>query len=261
MSGSDFWTSVAGSMNTFQSFSNTGDWYETVECLSDTCAAAIRNVASHSEIICADVGSGFCQGLRGIIGFLNFKHRIQTKWYAYEPDHAIAGIVQDKIIGGLRLQFDTGLVSATPSIDKFHEQIRGHVALVSFMHSTYYIDRLCDYLDYCLDDILREQGSIVILQMANDSPFYVLDEFRPRNGCEDLLRRFPQAKITERRMRFSLPEFVMRDDRFLWSAYTFLSNGRPDHTRFQTFLRKFIDVFGGEQEVDLRDEVLVIQRR
>lgn len=246
-------------MSCFQSHANNEDWFATICALANVAGQFVAATKSGpDEVICADIGAGFCYSLRDLIGLVHFQTRIPTYWYAYEPDNDLVNIISAKTLPDKSRPRLPGLASVTSKLPELLDQCRNTCSVVTLMHSVYYCQDAVSLVQTCLDDLLVQNGAVILLQLNEQSPFYLFDEFRPPNRTYSLTSAFPQTRVVSRSMRFHIIEEIARNTEFQRHMYALMSRGRTDIPDFQTFSARFVDVFGKNKIVDLCDEILII---
>ena len=261
MSAFDFWHNSGTALCTFQAHANNEDWFSTQTALAATVARALaRCCRSGADCVCADIGSGFCANLRDMIGLLHFHHHVSSQWHAYEPDAEIVELIRAKT---LRLTSGTetlsGLFSITSRLEDFFGMLRHRCTVVTLIHSIYYHEDAPALVRRCFDDLLIPGGSVVILQLAEDSPFHVLDDCRPRNGTYAIASAFPDVTIEDRTMRFRFPPATIRNSCFQREMFSLMLRGYPPISRLDDFAEQFERVFGDNRVVDLHDQIVTIR--
>lgn len=206
-----------------------------------------------------DYGCGFAHSLRDIINILLWKHSLSTKWYAYDPDAKIIELLSSKLWSPAtrNVQFP-GIIKYTSSLGEIYADARNSLDCVLFMHSIYFVDNASSCIEYCFEKLLNKSGYILLLTLAEDSPFYVLDEFSPDNGTYLLSKFFNIDRKVSRTMHFSIPEELLKDEVFIGQMFQLMSRGRAPSSLFDRFRLGFCERFSGA--VSMRDEITVLRR-
>jgi len=259
----DFWQQGGSAMCAFQAFANKEDWFSTLSAFADLIHQARRSLSGPKQSLHgADIGSGFCYGLRHVIGLLHFRHRLLTYWDAFEPDREITNVVAQKTLKPRVSEtlLGPGLRSLTSDLDGLFDRCRGSCDLVTLMHPAYYVPDAVETVARCYDELLGPVGVVAVLQMSAESPFYILDDFRPRNRTYDLASAFPRTKRVARTMDFRIPDIVVRDAGFQRAMFRWMSGEAYDVSLFSTFVDGFVRTFGNDKTVDLADEIVIIEK-
>ena len=260
--GDTFWERSGGAATAFLNFANFDDWIVTLKSLSrviaDRCALTSQRPLDAAPTM-MDFGCGFAHSLRDIINILSSEHNFPTRWYAYDPDREIIDLLSKKTWSSLTNQRNfPGIVSYTDNLSEIELREKNRLAAVTFMHSIYYVDNVPDCIAYCFEKLLHDGGHVILLKLSEHSPFYVLDEFLPQNGLDQLAKTFTIVEKIPRAMRFSIPQNLLYNELFTMEMFRLMSRGREGLSgRLDEFRAAFTAAFSGI--VDLRDEIIVVR--
>jgi SAM-dependent methyltransferase len=261
-SGDDFWERSGGAAIDFLNFADFDDWITTLKAVAQLIAdqrpSAIEPDIHHTPLL-MDYGCGFAHSLRDLINILLWKHSLPTRWYAYDIDTEIVDLLSKKLWSptARNVQFP-GIIKYTSCLKEIYSEAPNCLDCILFMHSIYFVDNASSCIEYCFEKLLKEDGFILLLTVAEDSPFYVLDEFLPDNGTYLLSKFYKIDRKVSRTMRFSIPKQFLTDDVFIAQMFQLMSRGRAPLSLIDQFRLRFCERFS--EHVNMRDEIIMLRR-
>lgn len=251
--GYSFWDDSGAECCSFQHSCNYQDWANILKAVArnlETSSEHISQDKAFKKTKYLDIGSGFTHNIREIISILKFEHKILSNWDCYEPDTAVADIVSRKTVSQNR--HPLGINNIFTDIAQFADSYDS----ILFMHSSYYVDDFEKTLLNLKDKL--NGGSIIVLRVAEHSPFYLFDEQIPRNGSYSEFTKLGFSVESEyHKVAIDIPEEMMSSSTFMRQMYLFFFQGDTTLVDYERFRKKFQRIYSGK--IDLVDEILLLK--
>lgn len=250
----DFWALHDKGYRLFSQFCDPNDWYNILRGVADELQG---NSLNHKSKHLLDIGAGTGQNTQLLLELLFANGGPRDIITAVEPSELARGRIKNSLL----LQADGGfLARILTDIDQIGPDRFDAIVL---LHSSYYIPDFEKVLSRLYTRNLHDRGSLVVLALSAQSPFFLGRAACYKNVAEEIMavaaRNGWATKTFNYRSQFRFPAWLKLSEPSNQQLYKFIANGSG--LTYREYRERFEQYMVSDSGVDLRDRLIHIEKR